>query len=253
MRVVGLVAVLATAAWVAVPAPAARSPICTRGNTTVERDPRGLLPLPLSPLEPAIAAAVKFIDPKDKPFPLGASLATADIRRGPAARHECGDRVWRRTVVVLAPAAEVPAEPEPLVGCRLRRPLPARLPRLAARPLSPKKTASPEQQLERDRPVRRPLPATFCPPSTRPSLERASCGKDPARELGRVQSGGAALFDDIGGCSRDWSLERGSPLTVAPGGKEERPRTPSTSHRLFDAPGRIRTCDQRLRRPPLFH
>jgi hypothetical protein len=100
VRVVGLLAVLAAAAWVAVPAPAAHSPICTRGNTTVERDPRGLLPLPLSPLEPAIAAAVKFIDPKDKPFPLGASLATADIRRGPAARHECGDRVWRRTVVV---------------------------------------------------------------------------------------------------------------------------------------------------------
>ncbi len=47
-----------------------------------------------------MAAAQKFMDPKTRPLALGASLATADIRRGPLAKHECGTRVWRRTVVV---------------------------------------------------------------------------------------------------------------------------------------------------------
>jgi hypothetical protein len=97
---VGLVAVVAAAAWVAVPAPAAHSPICTRGNTTVARDPRGLLPLGRSPLEPAMAAARRFIDPKARPLVLGASLAVTDRRQGSAAKLECGARVWRRTVVV---------------------------------------------------------------------------------------------------------------------------------------------------------
>ena len=97
-----VIATLAAAAGasLAVPAPAAHSPICTRGLTTVERDPRLLLPLDASPLEPAMAAALRFESPRSKPLVLGASLATVDPRRGPAAKFECGSRVWRRTVVV---------------------------------------------------------------------------------------------------------------------------------------------------------
>jgi hypothetical protein len=102
VRKVALIASLAAAAGACVvgPAPAAHSPICTRGLTTVERDPRRLLPLGASPLEPAMAAALRFEDPHSKPLVLGASLATVDRRRGPAAKLECGARVWRRTVVV---------------------------------------------------------------------------------------------------------------------------------------------------------
>jgi hypothetical protein len=102
VRALWLIATLAAAAaaLLAAPAPAARSPICTRGLRTVERDPRGLLPLGRAPLEPAIAAAMRFVDPKTKPLPLGASLAVSDIQRGATAKFECGPRVWRRTVVV---------------------------------------------------------------------------------------------------------------------------------------------------------
>ena len=100
MRAPWLITTLAAAALLAVPAPAARSPICTRGLTTVERDPRGLLPLGRSPLEAAMAAARRFIDPKARPLVLGAALAITDRQRGSAAKFECGARVWRRTVVV---------------------------------------------------------------------------------------------------------------------------------------------------------
>jgi hypothetical protein len=102
VRALCLITTLAAAATalLAGPAPAARSPICTRGQTTVERDPRGLLPLPGAPLEPAMAAARKFFAPKAEPFVLGASLAVSDLRRGSAAKFECGARVWQRTVVV---------------------------------------------------------------------------------------------------------------------------------------------------------
>ncbi len=101
MRAAGLIATLAAAvaACLTTSAPAARSPVC---KTTVERDPRRLLQLEASPLEPAMAAAVRFERAKDKPIALGASLAVVDPRKGPAVKRECGARVWQRTVVVYA-------------------------------------------------------------------------------------------------------------------------------------------------------
>lgn len=94
-----LVAVFATTVVGA--ADAGRSPICTRGNTSVEVDPRGLLPLTgPNPIGPSTFAALRFSTPASRPQVVGAQLAVADQQRGPQARFACGTRVWQRTVVV---------------------------------------------------------------------------------------------------------------------------------------------------------
>lgn len=77
-----------------------RSPICTRGLVTVQRDPRRLLPLTANPIGPATTAALRDTRPADRPQVVSADLARADRGRGPAAKFACGTRVWRRTVVV---------------------------------------------------------------------------------------------------------------------------------------------------------
>jgi hypothetical protein len=80
---------------------AAHSPICTRGLTTVERDPRALLPLTGSnPIGAAVAAALRFERPSARPQVRGATLAIEDASRGAQAKFSCGTRVWQRTVVV---------------------------------------------------------------------------------------------------------------------------------------------------------
>lgn len=82
-------------------ADAGTSPICTRGNTSVEVDPRGLLPLTgANPIGPATAAALRFSTSANRPQVVGAQFAVADRQRGPQARFACGTRVWQRTVVV---------------------------------------------------------------------------------------------------------------------------------------------------------
>jgi hypothetical protein len=93
---------------VAVTAPAAsatassreRSPICTRGLVTVQRDPRHLLDLTANPIAPATTAALRYTRASARPQVVSADLATADHVRGGEAKFECGARVWRRTVVV---------------------------------------------------------------------------------------------------------------------------------------------------------
>jgi hypothetical protein len=82
------------------PALAATSPICTRGLTTVVRDPRGLLPLTSDSIGPSAAAALAAERAAAEPQVVSAILATADRERGPEARFECDARVWRRTIVV---------------------------------------------------------------------------------------------------------------------------------------------------------
>jgi hypothetical protein len=77
-----------------------RSPICTRGMVTVQRDPRRLLPLTANAIGPASAAALRSTRPSDRPRVASAALASDDRERGPEAKFECGARVWRRTVVV---------------------------------------------------------------------------------------------------------------------------------------------------------
>jgi hypothetical protein len=80
---------------------AARSPVCTRGNTTVEADPQRLLSLTeTNPIGPSTAAALRYTKPERRPQVTGSVLATLDQERGPQARFSCGERVWRRTVVV---------------------------------------------------------------------------------------------------------------------------------------------------------
>ncbi len=79
---------------------AGTSPICTRGMTTVEVDPRGLLPLKANPIAPATTAALRYTNPAGNPQVISADLATVDRQRGGEAAYECGTRVWRRTVVV---------------------------------------------------------------------------------------------------------------------------------------------------------
>jgi hypothetical protein len=73
---------------------------CTRGITTVEIDPRGLLALTANPIGPAATAALRFAGAAGRPQVVSADLATVDRERGGEARYECGTRVWRRTVVV---------------------------------------------------------------------------------------------------------------------------------------------------------
>lgn len=73
--------------------------------TTVERDPRGLLPLNgTNAIGPAAAAAVSFVNGRSRPQVTSAVLATRDTERGRSAKYECGMRVWQRTVVVYVTA-----------------------------------------------------------------------------------------------------------------------------------------------------
>lgn len=91
---------------------AGRSPICTRGQTTVERDPRGLLPLTdANPIGSASQAAMRDERPSAHPQVRSAILAIADSQRGPQAKVSCGARVWRRTIVVyVLDRAMLPAQ-----------------------------------------------------------------------------------------------------------------------------------------------
>jgi len=93
-------------------ASAARSPICTRGQTTVERDPRRLLPLSgTNPIGAATTAAMQFEKKASRPQVRGALFAVADTQRGPQAKYSCGTRVWERTIVVyILDRATLPAE-----------------------------------------------------------------------------------------------------------------------------------------------
>jgi hypothetical protein len=91
---------------------AARSPVCTRGLTTVERDPRGLLPLTgVNPIGAATTAALRYERKASRPQVRGAVFAVADHERGPEAKYSCGTRVWRRTIVVyVLDRASLPAQ-----------------------------------------------------------------------------------------------------------------------------------------------
>lgn len=96
-----LVAVAALSSIVAGAADAGGPPACTRGNTSVEVDPHGLLPLTgTNPISPAAAAALRFSEPTSRPQVTGARFAVNDPERGAQARYACGTRVWQRTVVV---------------------------------------------------------------------------------------------------------------------------------------------------------
>ena len=102
-RLLVLAAGVSAVAIVTAQAPASRvsrSPVCTRGIVTVERDPRRLLPLTGDAVGLAAKAALRATRRADRPQVTSADLATADHSRGPGARFECGARVWRRTVVV---------------------------------------------------------------------------------------------------------------------------------------------------------
>ena len=94
------------------PVAATRSPICTRGQTTVARDPRGLLPLTgTNPIGAATAAAMRYEKMSSRPQVRAALFAVADSQRGPQARYSCGTRVWQRTVVVyILDRAMLPAQ-----------------------------------------------------------------------------------------------------------------------------------------------
>lgn len=104
MRRYLLVTAALTAAVLAVSAgsvAAARSPICTRGKITVERDPRGLLPLTdLNPIGAATTAALRYGQKTSRPQVRAAMFAIADHARGQQARYACGVLVWHRTIVV---------------------------------------------------------------------------------------------------------------------------------------------------------
>lgn len=95
-----------------VPVAAARSPICTRGQTTVERDPRGLLPLTgINPIAAATTAAIRYEQKASRPQVRAALFAIADHQRGPQAKYSCGTRVWQRTIVVyILDRAMLPAQ-----------------------------------------------------------------------------------------------------------------------------------------------
>ena len=93
-------------------AAAVRSPICTRGLTTLERDPRGLLPLTgIDPIGAATAAALRYEQKTSRPQVTAALFATADDLRGSEAKYSCGVRVWQRTIVVyILDRAMLPAQ-----------------------------------------------------------------------------------------------------------------------------------------------
>lgn len=99
LAAVALIALIAFAASVGA-APKLRSPICTRGLTTVERDPRSLLTLAANAISPAAGAALRLEQMRNKPVVVKVALATADAELGSQVRTECGRRVWSRTVVV---------------------------------------------------------------------------------------------------------------------------------------------------------
>ena len=67
------------------------SPICRRGNTSVEVDPRGLLPLTANPIGPSVNAALRDAR-SGKPQVVAADLAVGDHQRGGEAKFECGSR-----------------------------------------------------------------------------------------------------------------------------------------------------------------
>jgi hypothetical protein len=94
------------------PVTAAHSPICTRGETTVERDPRGLLPLTdTNPIGAATTAAIRYGQTTSRPQVRAAMLAIDDSQRGPQAKYSCGVRAWERTIVVyVLDRASLPAQ-----------------------------------------------------------------------------------------------------------------------------------------------
>ena len=75
------------------------SPLCWRGDRTVEVDPRGLPPLTANSIGPSTNAAMRYAR-SGKAQVVAADLAADDHQRGLQAKYECGGRVWRRTVVV---------------------------------------------------------------------------------------------------------------------------------------------------------
>jgi hypothetical protein len=79
---------------------APQMPLCHSCLTTDGRNPRRLLPLTANAIASASTAALRREPAKERPLVVSATLATADRVRGPAARSECGRRVWQRTVVV---------------------------------------------------------------------------------------------------------------------------------------------------------
>jgi hypothetical protein len=96
-----LLAVVSVPLILAGSAGARRSPICTRSLTTVEVDPRGLLPLTVAnPIAPATLAALRYTNATNRPQVVSAVMATMDRQRGAEAKFECGTRVYERTVVV---------------------------------------------------------------------------------------------------------------------------------------------------------
>ena len=83
------------------PGTAIRSPVCTRGQTDVERDPRALLPISgTNPIAAATTAALRYERARNRPQVQAALLAVSDTQRGRQAKFSCGTRVWRRTIVV---------------------------------------------------------------------------------------------------------------------------------------------------------
>jgi hypothetical protein len=104
--VVGLLVVSAESAT------GGRSPICTRGLTTVDRDPRGLLPPDgVNPIGSAVRAALRYEKATSRPQVRAALFAAADHDRGPEAKFSCGTRVWQRTIVVyILDRAMLPSE-----------------------------------------------------------------------------------------------------------------------------------------------
>lgn len=104
--------VFVVAAVAATQVAGARAPICTRGLTKVERDPRGLLPISgANPIGAATTAALLYEHMASQPQVRAASVAVADRERGPEARFSCGERVWRRTIVVyILERAMLPAQ-----------------------------------------------------------------------------------------------------------------------------------------------
>ena len=106
------IAAAVAAAVMTEPISAGRSPTCTRGLVTVERDPRGLLPLTgPNPIGAATTASLRIEKPSAKPQVRGATLAIEDAGRGPQVKFSCGVRAWQRTIVVyVLERAMLPAE-----------------------------------------------------------------------------------------------------------------------------------------------
>jgi hypothetical protein len=94
------------------PVAAVRSSVCTRGQTTVERDPSGLLPLSdTNPIGAATIAVLRYGQKASRPQVRAAMFAIADHERGPQAKYSCGVRVWQRTIVVyVLDRAGLPAQ-----------------------------------------------------------------------------------------------------------------------------------------------